>query len=185
MARTFCFIFAMMMSALLSAQSDGSVSSGQEAELRVVLDQMKSGELTKPEVFSELDSMMDKERYEDFLGPHILLASMSDLYAPSESERVFRRALSSLDGKQFVIFMMRYFDRAMELDRNYIYDEERIKSDPEYKAFWDNREFYDFTASEFDALAECHDIFSKKDEWRESALTRMVAEEPCSKLKNF
>lgn len=185
MLRPVLFVAIFLLPLPLFAQVSSPTQSQEEAELRSVLSKMQKGELSKPEVFSILDEMVEEDRYRSYLGPHIMLSSMSDVYAPQASERVFRRALASLEGKEFVIFMMRQFDRAMELDRNYIYDEERIKKDSKYREFWENRQFYDFSASEFDALAECHEIFAGKDEWRESALREKVAEEPCSKLKNF
>lgn len=187
MVRSFVFSLSMLMTApvwVQAAEVNGK-QAHEEVELRALLGQLKAGDLSKAQVFERLDKLVDQDAYKTYLGPHIMLASMSDLYAPQSSERIFRRALASLEGKQFVIFMMRYFDRAMELDRNYIYDEERIQTDPDYREFWDNRQFYDFTVSEFDALADCHEIFSEQNEWRESALAKEVAAKPCSILKDF
>lgn len=185
MFRVGVLVLSVLLAPCLSAQESGSGQTQEEKNLRSVLIDMKRGTISESEAFSELDNMADEPRYENYVGPHIMLAALSDVYAPNESERIFRRALSSLEGKEFVVFLMRNFDRAMELDRNYIYDDERIKTDAEYRKFWEQRQFYDFTVSEFDALADCHSIFSEKDEWRESTLKQIVSEEPCSKLKDF
>lgn len=183
--RVSVLVLSVLITPIASAQQSHSNQTQEESDLRSVLVDMKSGAITRSEAFSELDNMADEARYENYLGPHIMLASLSDVYAPEQSERIFRRALSSLEGKEFVVFLMRYFDRAMELDRNYIYDDERIKTDAEYRAFWDKRQFYDFNVAEIDALAGCYEIFSEKDEWRESVLIETLTQEPCSQLKEF
>lgn len=161
--------------------------AGKESEAKEflwgIVDQMNSGELSHQETFKKLHILLEEPLYSKFLGPHVAMMSLSDTYFPDQSEKVFRRAISSLEGKDLVVFLMRYFDRAMEIDRVYLYDEDRVQKDDRYRQFWEDRQFYEFTVDELDVLSGCHDIFAEKDEWRASELRDRLNEKPCSDLK--